>query len=214
MLPLISLGLALLLTGQPIRPLGIGRRSPPPMVCSPIVGVWDGVFSQDELATLHDAGSSREHSFTAVFDRKSGAACRSMLESSLCALLTELGDDSRYLEYWCASPRERASAGTLVHPQSCGSSPWPDAGGARTGSPWALTATLMRHSAGRCALGARESSAARPTGTSCMSPSTRLSEARPWSGRKPHPRRWRWRRRWLPAGQPMRARPVSCWRST
>mmetsp|Transcript_24203 Transcript_24203/g.75685 ORF Transcript_24203/g.75685 Transcript_24203/m.75685 type:complete len:175 (+) Transcript_24203:118-642(+) len=103
MLPLISLGLALLLTGQPIRPLGIGRRSPPPMVCSPIVGVWDGVFSQDELATLHDAGSSREHSFTAVFDRKSGTAPRSMLESSLCALLTELGDDSRYLEYWWRS---------------------------------------------------------------------------------------------------------------
>jgi hypothetical protein len=75
------------------------------MACSPVVGVWDGVLSQEELATLHRAGTSREHSFTAVFDRKGGAAPRTLLESSLCALLTELGDDSRFLEYWCAAAR-------------------------------------------------------------------------------------------------------------
>lgn len=66
---------------------------------SPIVGVWDGVLSFAELATLKAAGMKRDHSFTAVFDRRSGPP-RTAFEASLCSILEEVGDASRFLEYW------------------------------------------------------------------------------------------------------------------
>ena len=65
------------------------------------VSVWDGVFAPAALNLVLAAGKSREHSFTSVFDRgPEGHAGRTIIEAALTSILDQVGDDSRYVEYW------------------------------------------------------------------------------------------------------------------
>ena len=66
------------------------------------IQVWDGVFGEEALQTLLKAGEQRGHGFTAVFDRGEDATLRgrTIIECSLTALLDEIGDRSRFVEYW------------------------------------------------------------------------------------------------------------------
>jgi hypothetical protein len=64
--------------------------------------VWDGVLSPDTLGVLITAGEQRGHVFTSVFDRGESVdkPGRTVIEVALCSILEQMGDESRYLEYW------------------------------------------------------------------------------------------------------------------
>ena len=66
------------------------------------VRVWDGVFAAPTLDHLKTSGNDRGHSFTSIFDRGEGIdqPGRTVIESALCTVLQEVGDESRYIEYW------------------------------------------------------------------------------------------------------------------
>lgn len=66
------------------------------------VRVWDGCFDAGALSVICSAGGARGHTLTSVFDRggDSRQSGRSVLEQALCSLLDELGDRSRFIEYW------------------------------------------------------------------------------------------------------------------
>ena len=96
--------------------------------------VWDSVFSPAALQTLIAAGCDRTHSFTSVLDRKAWPAGRTAMEVAILSLLDELGDESRFVEYWYrdqhkdlsthrdvdeALCRSRKHAGTQIGVQRC-----------------------------------------------------------------------------------------------
>ena len=64
--------------------------------------IWDGVLSPDTLGVLIAAGEQRGHVFTSVFDRGESVdkPGRTVIEVALCSILEQMGDESRYLEYW------------------------------------------------------------------------------------------------------------------
>ena len=64
------------------------------------IRVWDNVLSPAQLSSVVAAGESRKHSFTSVFDRNTSPAGRTIIESVLTALLDEMGDSTRFVEYW------------------------------------------------------------------------------------------------------------------
>jgi len=67
----------------------------------PLVRAWDGIFSTEVLRTLALEGDRRDHSFTSVFTREHAVSRgRTIIEAALCALLDEVGDESRHVEYW------------------------------------------------------------------------------------------------------------------
>ena len=96
--------------------------------------VFDSVFAPAAIRTLVAAGCDRSHSFTTVLDREVSRSGRTVLERALTAVLDELGDESRYVEYWWrgghrrmdshrdvdeALCRSRSHAGTAVGVQRC-----------------------------------------------------------------------------------------------
>ena len=96
--------------------------------------VFDSVFAPAAIRTLVAAGCDRSHSFTTVLDREASRSGRTVLERALTAVLDELGDESRYVEYWWrgehrrmdshrdvdeALCRSRSHAGTAVGVQRC-----------------------------------------------------------------------------------------------
>ena len=97
------------------------------------VRVWDNIFAPHELTKLATGGAARSHSFTSVWDRET-AQPRTVIETALCSVLDEIGDDSRYVEYWYrgvwkdmethrdideALARSRKIAGTDIGVQRC-----------------------------------------------------------------------------------------------
>lgn len=66
------------------------------------VRVWDGCFDAAALRAIRSAGQARAHPLTSVYDREEGSEhCgRTVLEQAVCSLLDELGDSSRFIEYW------------------------------------------------------------------------------------------------------------------
>ena len=65
------------------------------------VSVFDGVLGPKTLQLICEAGRERGHSYTSVFDRGTELhAGRTIVEATLCALLDEIGDRCRYVEYW------------------------------------------------------------------------------------------------------------------
>ena len=68
------------------------------------VRVWDGVLSPTVCRLIINAGNARAHEATSVYDRGAARARgRTVLEAAVTSLLDELGDDSRYVEYWWRS---------------------------------------------------------------------------------------------------------------
>ena len=59
-------------------------------------------MSPDTLGVLIAAGEQRGHVFTSVFDRGESVdkPGRTVIEVALCSILEQMGDESRYLEYW------------------------------------------------------------------------------------------------------------------
>ncbi|KAL3926150.1 MAG: hypothetical protein SGPRY_003434 [Prymnesium sp.] len=107
---------------------------PPPELGSTTPRVWDATFPRAQLRALDLSCRSRAHSFTSVFDRKDAPEGRTVIERALSAVLDELGDDSRFVEYWWrgvhkamethrdvdeALCRSRKHAGTGVGMQQC-----------------------------------------------------------------------------------------------
>lgn len=66
------------------------------------VRVWDAVLDAAALRAIRSAGQARAHPLTRVYDREEDSmhGGRSVLEQALCSLLDELGDGSRFIEYW------------------------------------------------------------------------------------------------------------------
>jgi hypothetical protein len=66
------------------------------------VRVWDGCLNVAALRTIQSAGQARAHPLTTVYDRgEDSQQCgRTVIEQALCSLLDELGDGSRFVEYW------------------------------------------------------------------------------------------------------------------
>ena len=92
--------LCLLLVSRPMSTTGLA-------VC-----VWDGVLSSSSRAAVLSAGEQRKHSFTSILDRSAAPAGRTIIESALAALLDELDDDARFVEYWW---RGETKGGMEVH---------------------------------------------------------------------------------------------------
>ena len=70
------------------------------------VSVYDGVFAPEDLARL-DALTPTDQSDTSVIDRRrfdAGDQQPTQLQAALLALVAELGDDRRYIEYWWRRP--------------------------------------------------------------------------------------------------------------
>ena len=70
------------------------------------VSVYDGVFAPEDLARL-DALTPTDQSDTSVIDRRRFDASDQQptrLQAALLALVAELGDDRRYIEYWWRRP--------------------------------------------------------------------------------------------------------------
>lgn len=96
--------------------------------------VWDSVFAPSSMAILNEACCSRGHSFTSVLDRYASPNGRTIVERALTGVLHELGDESRFVEYWWrgvhksmethrdvdeALCRSRKHAGTGIGVQRC-----------------------------------------------------------------------------------------------
>ena len=95
--------LSLLLVVLAVFPRPGHALTPAPVRVTP-VRVWDGVFASTALQDVVASGDERSHTFTSVLDREAGAGGakhgRTIMEAALCSLLDEIGDESRYVEYW------------------------------------------------------------------------------------------------------------------
>eukprot|EP00966_Prymnesium_polylepis_P052807 1222961-Prymnesium_polylepis.1 len=66
------------------------------------VRVFDGVLDEETLSLLLKAGEQRDHQFTSIYDRGDDASRRgrTIIETCVTSILDEVGDRSRYVEYW------------------------------------------------------------------------------------------------------------------
>ena len=68
--------------------------------CNVSIAVWDNVLSTDSQQCLHRVCSQQGSSQHYLFSRPLAKENQNVLERSIDSILTELGDESTYVEYW------------------------------------------------------------------------------------------------------------------
>jgi hypothetical protein len=64
------------------------------------VAVWDDVLSDESRQTLHQVASQQGSSQHYLFSRPIDPNSSGKIEKALDSILTEIGDDSKYIEFW------------------------------------------------------------------------------------------------------------------